>query len=687
MEAPLVAQRTILHEESSINLTSTIPNPFPIEALRLQNSQQTSRPSLAQQRQQECVREAHSVAVPITVQQVSRSSEESNDVDQTLLPSLHHLQQACLTALNNLFSRDEEIPVTPSSPWTQIVPTRRHSLPDAGGTSSSAVLSTLISTTLNPLQTLVSNLRSYDDQLVSVDEDGSLMEELARRVSKLAPIMLDDEGAELAASLVTLLSDVDHLSSLHSTSSAHPITAEPPEQGSDVYDTLSRRVLNLQLQRSDSRDASTEEFHTPSKIERDALWSRIDEELETVLTRCRHRANRQQHILPFDVIDGNLPPEYDPADYQVGVGAHPPEYDPFLDPYDISYSKPKVKSATHQQQHPELSSDTATSEKMRLDLESVAMAIDRLYLVAPQLHNQRVELKKSKLQQMDAARRWASADMTSMRSALEADTDKFIGRGRMVGQTAELPKFLPRLSGKIDLKGKGKALDPLDKIKKEELEKMVDLIGKTSNANRRISDQRVEFGDMNARIERSKRREEQRKEAFVDQLLKHSAAGRLSSQDAIPSKTSALYRQLHPDPETLLSLPEFIREELPPNSEAKVLDPNAMLTLPEFFQEQHLHDTDPIPHDENVASVPLSRKTSKNDFTSSSSSGSKHPSVSRIKSLARKPLRSRSNSAPPLALSWFKPAKSVTHSTISTEQSSLLKEGSPRNSDVSIYQG
>jgi len=42
---------------------------------------------------------------------------------------------------------------------------------------------------------------------------------------------------------------------------------------------------------------------------------------------------------------------------------------------------------------------------MRMDLEAVTMAIDRLYLVAPQLHNQRVELKSSKLAQMEKASR------------------------------------------------------------------------------------------------------------------------------------------------------------------------------------------------------------------------------------------------------------------------------------------
>ena len=41
---------------------------------------------------------------------------------------------------------------------------------------------------------------------------------------------------------------------------------------------------------------------------------------------------------------------------------------------------------------------------MRMDLEAVALAIDRLHAVAPQLHDQRVELKSSKREQMERAR-------------------------------------------------------------------------------------------------------------------------------------------------------------------------------------------------------------------------------------------------------------------------------------------
>jgi len=43
-------------------------------------------------------------------------------------------------------------------------------------------------------------------------------------------------------------------------------------------------------------------------------------------------------------------------------------------------------------------------DKMRIDLEKIANAIDRLLLVAPQIHNQRVELREDKIAQLELAK-------------------------------------------------------------------------------------------------------------------------------------------------------------------------------------------------------------------------------------------------------------------------------------------
>lgn len=124
------------------------------------------------------------------------------------------------------------------------------------------------------------------------------------------------------------------------------------------------------------------------------LWTQIDEQLETILSLSRSSFD--------DAASSNLPPQYDPAGYEE-------EYDveglPKYDPGDYQSIR-RSKSLDHSSEgvSPTMSF-ASTNEKMKMDLEAVTLAIDRLYQVAPQLHNQRVELKKTKLEQMEKARR------------------------------------------------------------------------------------------------------------------------------------------------------------------------------------------------------------------------------------------------------------------------------------------
>jgi hypothetical protein len=114
-------------------------------------------------------------------------------------------------------------------------------------------------------------------------------------------------------------------------------------------------------------------------------------------------------------------------------------------------------------------SPSISNEKLRMDFDSVTMAIDRLYLVAPQLHNQRVELKSSKLAQME--------------------------RARLEGGQSSIAK------------GKQKAYD----LDMRDLDHMLELIGKASD--RRMIDQSVVMDS------RQKTRLEQAKQQYEDQVI------------------------------------------------------------------------------------------------------------------------------------------------------------------------
>src|ERR1700735_5570020 len=106
---------------------------------------------------------------------------------------------------------------------------------------------------------------------------------------------------------------------------------------------------------------------------------------------------------------------------------------------------------------------------------------------------------------------------------------------------------------------------------------------------------------------------------FVEQLARHSEAGRIHGQDAV------LQNKMK-EPEALLSLPEFMREPLPESERQKDLE--ALLTLPEFVKEPILlHKFQPnLEKEKGKISDTISKK------------------------------RDRSSSAPPLA--WFRSTSS-----------------------------
>lgn len=109
----------------------------------------------------------------------------------------------------------------------------------------------------------------------------------------------------------------------------------------------------------------------------------------------------------------------------------------------------------------------------------------------------------------------------------------------------------------------------------------------------------------------------------MEKLAQHSDSRRIHDQDAT----------LHPrtkDPNALLSLPEFIRESVPP--ELIESDPRALLSLPEFVKEP-----------------PPSRLLTPNEAAPTSGRSSSSSQVSKL----IKGNRTRSSSAPPL--SWLRP--------------------------------
>lgn len=308
------------------------------------------------------------------------------------------------------------------------------------------------------LQTLLSNLRNRDSgqmsQVSSSTADTSeLLAELRRRVDSISH-ELPPSDARLSRALVSLLAHVDQLAVIDprlmdSGSQASHVDLGTMHTEQDIYDQLSRQVADLQIQRLDQGQISSLADSPQRQVELALLWSKIDHELEDVSHLCRSRDEFAP--LPYSAGPEQLPPEYTiHGDEEHSL---PPEYDY---PWQSYADEKKGLSTQHSQTE-------SLSEKRRMDFEAVTMAIDRLYLVAPQLHSQRVELRKSKLDEMERAKQASPSQ--------------------------------PQRE-----KGKGKQKDV------RELERIIELVDKASS--RRLDNQTVVIGSgMQGRIERAQQRE------------------------------------------------------------------------------------------------------------------------------------------------------------------------------------
>jgi hypothetical protein len=289
---------------------------------------------------------------------------------QEILPSIAVIQRSCITALVDL--------LLPPSATADMPYHQPYGLKQAFPPSSSR------------LQEIVHHLRRSrtDDQMTeapSAQSETELIRELQRLVIQRSAI-INPEDAVLAQTLVSLLAHFDRLTSINSIQGQKPERTSPavniqPPSSNDLFDVLRHQVNNLQIERLNTLDTSRPGTPPMFAVESALLWSRIDQDLEDVLAMCRQRT---------DTASFAIPPEYENTDELPG--------------YEDD------GKARHSFDNKSLRSTltTDTNEKMRLDLEAVTSAIDRLYVVLPQLHNQRVEIKDGKrreLEQLERERR------------------------------------------------------------------------------------------------------------------------------------------------------------------------------------------------------------------------------------------------------------------------------------------
>ncbi|KAL7416578.1 HECT-like ubiquitin-conjugating enzyme-binding-domain-containing protein [Mrakia frigida] len=248
---------------------------------------------------------------------------------------------------------------------------------------------------------------------------------------------------------------------------------------------------------------------------------------------ARQREVSISSLEPPPSLDGHLPPGYDEGESDPFLDdqhapippTYPHEERPSFEDHD-DYARDKTSYSSTNLLSSSTNDESSSEEKMRLDLDSVTAAISRLYTVAPQLGDQRVELNDRKRDEMDLAR--------------------MVGRGKMTDQVAE---------------SKGKQRE---ETKEQELGQIWERIEQAHG--RRLNGQEAEMrpsGSASAKKER-----DQKKQAFIEGVADRTSAGRMHAQDSSPpsfvngvaSSSSSSNTTTTKEQQDLITVGQFIRE-------------------------------------------------------------------------------------------------------------------------------
>lgn len=286
---------------------------------------------------------------------------------------------------------------------------------DAVDTASSSTAGLVGVRSLERTSPLSGPPRPKSRQLATLDE-------IAARVDDISDAeMLSASDGSLARSLVSLLSCLQRLQEL-SAESVPPEAATAREGGSTSRPARSpEQTLGETLERGTSALLSTgrrspgmtRALRQVEQAERDLLWGRVDDLADRV--RVLSNQSVSPIVLRPDSAFSNVPVDENASlrgsiDV-VSLSDIPPEYSHQLharqdDPHSPpAYSTEALRrlSTSHDADEKHRSADphllapraravsSAHSEKMRRDLDGVTAAIERLYVVSPQLANQRVE--------------------------------------------------------------------------------------------------------------------------------------------------------------------------------------------------------------------------------------------------------------------------------------------------------
>ncbi|GAA5837062.1 hypothetical protein JCM5353_002481 [Sporobolomyces roseus] len=491
-------------------------------------------------------------------------------------------------------STSSSVPLTNPfvDPAALLAPFRRQSLAFASPhlRQDSAALSSTSSSIQSSdllLSTLVESLRQRSDNLArtqmrstentsvfirpgetsSSSPNRPLLDELHSQIELSVP-ELSAADAELARSLGSLLICIDRLASISIATKGLSNYNESASRG--------QRMMGA------AREVE--------QAEKDLLWGRVDDLSDKVRTLTRQRAEaaeeeeEEQDEVPqprsargsmdtfqwsprsrdvaWDAASLSSLPSYS-HEHDFGSPNLPPGYfgqdfENEKETLDWDIKAPLSPSTSLQQIEASTSTtsdapirrirkvSSMQSEKMQRDLDSVSQAIERLYVVSPQLANQRVEPDRRLLRERQLAK---------LGNAIER-----LSQGRLDDQRAA---SIPLTDSAPESEAER------SRREREAVDKLIERIDKA--ASRTLADQRVELnGKRKAILQEDpaktyKPMADPREAKRREFILEHTGKGRLAGQDAILHSSGLV--EPFPGPPAELSesvtISEFFSEEMP----------------------------------------------------------------------------------------------------------------------------
>ncbi len=412
-------------EASEQHVDGTVPSPFPVHFLSGERSNPAG-PSILATGEAHTGRPLNFELDGSKLEAVRKTHTDARKAgrDDAVAMSLKDIRQSCVVILAQLVDQD-----------ALHVGQHDDHAKDSSPPSNAASLRSILSC-LSQSSSLAFSLPQSDLPRYIVDN--------IQKQERLGA--MDLPHGTLASSLALLSGYLDKLLELLPFDSLSLLTPHPAQsevRNRDMYGSLDRtlRALNslgMQLEASKA--------FTPTQMEQTSLWRSIEacaEEIAEVLNQGELDAQSLPSLLDWD---------------------HPPRYEmepPGYAPHSAEHKTPLRHAHTSPDLH-RLSASSSISgrdSKMKMELEALTRAIDRLNSMVPQILSQRVELRPAKQEELEFARLFG--DLNRM-------TERRLNHQR-VG--INVPKVASPL---YSTKGKGHAVEPLD-----ELDHLMDLIGRS----------------------------------------------------------------------------------------------------------------------------------------------------------------------------------------------------------------